>query len=91
VKIEAAFKRVAHKALHGTREERSGRVISSALTQVNYNARTRDLDIRFVTGRRYRYADVPAEVYESLMQAESKGAFFNTHIRDNYDARELVA
>jgi hypothetical protein len=26
-KVEAAFKRAAHKAIHGTREERSGRVV----------------------------------------------------------------
>ncbi len=26
-KMEAAFKRAAHKALHGTREERSGRFL----------------------------------------------------------------
>jgi hypothetical protein len=29
-KMEAAFKRAAHKALHGTREERSGRFIAKA-------------------------------------------------------------
>jgi hypothetical protein len=27
-KMEAAFKRAAHKALHGTREERSGRFLA---------------------------------------------------------------
>jgi hypothetical protein len=29
-KMEAAFKRAAHKALHGTREERSGRFMAKA-------------------------------------------------------------
>jgi hypothetical protein len=31
-KMEAAFKRAAHKALHGTREERSGRFLPKQKT-----------------------------------------------------------
>jgi KTSC domain len=88
-KAEAALKRAAHKALHGTREERSGRVLSSVLPDVKYDRRSRTLDLRFVTGRTFRYSDIPPEVYERLMSANSKGAFFNTHIRDEYAYREL--
>jgi hypothetical protein len=88
-KAEAALKRAAHKAVHGTREERSGRVLSSVLTEVTYDRRSRALDLRFVTGRAYRYSEVPSEIYERLMSAESKGAFFNAHIRDVYAYREL--
>lgn len=88
-KAEAALRRAADKAMHGTREERSGRVISSALTEVKYNARSRDLDIHLVNGRTYRYFDVPPEVYETLMTAPSKGAYFNAWIRDQYDHRDL--
>lgn len=88
-KAEAALKRAAHKAVHGTRDERSGRVISSILTEVKYSSRSRDLDLRFVTGRTYRYSEVPREVYERLTKADSKGAFFNKHIRDQFVSREL--
>src|SRR4051812_10535848 len=88
-KAEAALKRAAHKAVHGTREERSGRVLSSVLTEVKYDRRSRALDLRFVTGRTYRYSEVPPEMYERLMSAESKGAFFNAHIRYVYAYREL--
>jgi hypothetical protein len=88
-KAEAALRRAARKAVHGTREERSGRVISSALTKVIYNEKTRELDIRFVNGRTYRYSDVAPDIYERLREAESKGAFFNAQIRDNYSHREL--
>jgi hypothetical protein len=88
-KAEAAFKRAAHRAIHGTREERSGRVISSALVSVKYDAASGDLQIRFVNGRTYLYSNVPPEVYEALLDAESKGAFFNAQVRDGYPYREL--
>jgi lysyl-tRNA synthetase class 2 len=88
-KAEAALKRAAEKATHGTPDERSGRVISSVVANVKYDRPSRTLDIRFVTGRVYRYADVPPEMYAGLLRAESKGAFFNGHIRDRYPYREL--
>jgi hypothetical protein len=88
-KAEAALKRAAHKAVYGTREERSGRIISSALVSVKYDAASSDLQIRFVNGRTYSYSNVPPDVYEALLDAESKGAFFNAQIRDCYSHREL--
>jgi hypothetical protein len=88
-KATAAFERAARKAVHGTREDRSGRVISSALTNVRYDRRTGALEVRFVTGRTYRYADVPMDLYERLLKAESKGRFFNSHIKDRYPTREV--
>src|SRR3954464_4941190 len=88
-KAEAALKRAAHKAVHGTRDERSGRVISSALVSLNYDAASRNLEIRFVNGRTYRYSNVSPEVHEALLNAESKGAFFNAQIRDCYPYLEL--
>jgi soluble lytic murein transglycosylase-like protein len=88
-KAEAALKRAAHKAIHGTREERSGRVISSVIASVGYDAVSANLDVRFVSGRTYRYSGVPPAIYEALMNAESKGAFFNSRIRDRFPFREL--
>lgn len=40
-KVEAAFKRAAHKAMHGTREERSGRFL---LKDKDQSARGADRD-----------------------------------------------
>jgi hypothetical protein len=88
-KAEAALKRAAHKAVHGTREERSGRVISSALVSVKYDGASENLEICFVNGRTYLYSNVPSDVYKALLGAESKGRFFNAQIRDHYSYREL--
>jgi len=57
---------------------------SSVIRAFEYDAADRRLDIRFVTGRRYAYHDVPPEVAEAFRAAFSKGEFFNAHIRDSY-------
>ena len=44
--------------------------------------------IDFLSGRRYRYLDVPAEIYEGLRAAFAKGTFFNAHIRDRFSYTE---
>ncbi len=88
-KAEAALERAAHKAIHGTREERSGRVRSAAVANFEYDGRTRELHVRFVSGETYRYFDVPPEVFARYREAPSKGAFFNTAIKDNYDHRKI--
>jgi hypothetical protein len=88
--VEAALERAAHRAVHGTREERAGRVMSSALTHIAYDADTHEMETRFVTGRTYRYLNVPPEVHESLQSAPSKGAFFNAEIKDKYKFRDIT-
>jgi hypothetical protein len=59
-------------------------VDSSAILRVAYDDRARRLVVTFVTGRAYAYDDVPRRVYERLMDASSKGRFFNSAIRDRY-------
>lgn len=59
-------------------------VASTNLAAVGYDAKTRTLEIEFVNGRVYQYYDVPNNMHDRLMQAPSKGQFFNAHIRNNY-------
>lgn len=63
---------------------------STVIRRFDYRPETRELEMLFVTGRRYVYADVPADEVERLRQAFSKGRYFNAHIRDHYRYRELV-
>ena len=42
------------------------------------------LDITFTSGKTYRYLEVPAEVYDELLDARSKGEFFNDNIKDEF-------
>jgi hypothetical protein len=89
-KAEAALERAAHRALHGTPEERAGRIVSSVLASIKYDADSHEMEIRFVTGRTYRYLNVPPEAHAGLQSAPSKGAFFNAEIKDKYKFRDIT-
>ena len=64
---------------------------STVIRRFDYQPETRELDVLFVTGRRYIYADVPPEEVAALRSAFSKGRHFNVHIRDRYAYRELFS
>jgi hypothetical protein len=58
---------------------------SSVIRGFRYLAGERQLEITFVSGRRYRYLDVPEHIYDQMRAAFSKGEFFNRHIRDHFE------
>jgi hypothetical protein len=58
---------------------------STAIRSSSYDPAKRELWVTFVTGRRYVYAEVPADVFEAFDNAPSRGAFFNEEIRDCYN------
>ena len=64
---------------------------SDALSFVRYDAKSRELFAIFRgrRPRRYVYDGVTPEEYAALMQADSKGAWFNAHIRDRHPFREV--
>ncbi|MDB5738200.1 MAG: hypothetical protein JWO65_1868 [Sphingomonas bacterium] len=57
---------------------------SSVIRSYSYDEAARRLDVLFVSGLRYSYADVPKDVVAGLGSAASKGSYFNDHIRDHY-------
>jgi hypothetical protein len=58
------------------------RVNSTAIRAVGYDGGT--LTIEFRSGRIYDHPGVPYSVYEQLMQASSKGSYYNRYIRGRY-------
>lgn len=56
-------------------------VQSSNLSSVGYDAETLTLEIEFHHGTVYQYFGVPPEIYEGLINAGSKGTFFNQTIK----------
>jgi KTSC domain len=88
-KVEAAFRRAAYTAVHGTREERSGRFTLTRLLWAKYDAVSRNLEVGFVNGRTYLCSDVPSTVYDALLGVESQSAFFSAFIRNHYACRAL--
>ena len=57
---------------------------SSVIRSFRYLPRESQLEIVFVTGRRYRYLEVPEHVHAAMRQAFSKGEYFNHVIRDHF-------
>jgi hypothetical protein len=64
-------------------------VQSSNLAGIGYNRSARVLEIEFQSGAIYRYREVPAEIYEGLLSAESKGQYFIRHVRGRYEFRRM--
>lgn len=63
---------------------------STVIKRFDYRPETRELEVLFVTGRRYLYSGVPEEAARAFRSAFSKGVHFNRYIRDRYPHRELV-
>ncbi|GAA4350940.1 KTSC domain-containing protein [Angustibacter luteus] len=64
-------------------------VLSSSIAAVGFDAERRELHVRFVGGATYAYLDVPAEVFQALLQSTSKGAFVNRELKPGYDVRDV--
>jgi KTSC domain len=58
-------------------------VQSSLLARVAYDSHA-ILQVTFRNGAAYQYAGVPVKTYRGLLQADSKGAYFNHCIRGLY-------
>lgn len=57
-------------------------VDSSGIQTVGYDPAKKILEVEFINDHVYRYSGIPEMLYLRLMNASSKGAFFNKKIRD---------
>ena len=57
-------------------------VTSTDIASVGYSGST--LHIRFNSGGLYAYYNVPADIYNGLMSAGSKGRYFHANIKGRY-------
>lgn len=56
-------------------------VESSNLASIGYDAESEILEIEFNHGGIYQYFDVPENVYNELMSANSHGQYFDRNIK----------
>jgi len=59
-------------------------VASSNIRSVGYDSQTQTLEVEFLNGSIYQYYGVPENMYEQMMQQQSKGRFLNTYIKNQY-------
>jgi hypothetical protein len=63
---------------------------STILAAVSYDQARQVLRLEFRSRAVYGYFDVPPEVYQNLMAANSKGSYFNRNIRGRFPHRKLA-
>ncbi len=60
---------------------------STAVQAADYNSQTRTLTLWLNGGDQgYDYYNVPQHIFDGLLEASSKGRYFNAYIRDQYGA-----
>jgi hypothetical protein len=64
-------------------------VVSSLLSSIGYSIEA-TLELEFRSGAIYRYFAVPQAVFQDLIAAESKGAYFNRHVRNRFRYQRLA-
>ena len=64
-------------------------VKSSLVSHISYDSATKAMEVTFKTGPRYRFEDVPADLYDEFCACESFGRFFNTRVKGNYKHSRL--
>ena len=57
---------------------------SSMLKSISYDEVEEVLTIIFANGGEYNYFDVPKEIFNELINAESEGKYFTAHIKNKY-------
>lgn len=65
------------------------RVASSNIRSIGYETKSETLEVEFTSGSIYQYFDVPENEYERLMNAASKGRYFNQNIKDCYRYKQV--
>lgn len=64
-------------------------VTSSNIRSVGYDTDNQILEIEFNSGAVYQYSNVPNSEYEGMMNADSKGKYFHSNIKELYSFVKL--
>jgi len=64
-------------------------VSSSNIRSIGYDAESLTLEIEFNSGAVYQYQGVPQAEYDVLMNAGSKGTYFNANIKNQFQCVKL--
>jgi hypothetical protein len=61
---------------------------STVVRSIDYESALSRLTVTFTTGRSYDYFAVPQNIADAFRSSFSKGAYFNSNIRDKYPCKE---
>lgn len=61
---------------------------STMITEIEYDAEKQLLWLAFGKGGKYEYKDVPKDVYEGLLGAESIGKYFLANVKGHFETEK---
>ena len=64
-------------------------VESSNIAAIGSEVGNPDLHVQFKSGAEYIYSDVPQDVVQAFLAAESKGKYLNEYIKGVYEAEKV--
>jgi hypothetical protein len=59
-------------------------VTSNNLSSAGFDEETQTLEVEFKNGSLYRFSGCSLQEFQGLMNADSKGKYFNANIRNRY-------
>jgi len=64
---------------------------SATIKSIEYDCTGSKLIVEFKSGSKYRYRDVDSESVRKFVEAESKGKYFSSHIKDKFVTEKIGA
>ena len=62
---------------------------SSLMHKCEYDEENQCLHIHFVKGGAYKYSDFDRKAFDALLNSESKGKHFHSHVKPHYKHEKL--
>lgn len=62
---------------------------STMITEIEYDSEKKLLILIFGKGGKYEYSDVPKDIYEALLGAESIGKYFLANVKDKFETVKI--
>ena len=64
-------------------------VESSNVKSIGYETETSTLKVEYKSGYKYEYENVPANIFDELLESVSKGKYMNQVIKGQYNGRRV--
>lgn len=64
-------------------------VESSNIKSIGYETETKTLKVEYKSGYLYEYDNVPANVFDDLLESVSKGKYMNQVVKGQYNGRRV--
>lgn len=62
---------------------------SSMISAAGYDPEARELIVEFANGTRYSYDEVPPDLFDHFLGADSPGRFFHQRIKGVYPGKKI--